>query len=49
MDKKEKKKEEISLSQELDDFIERKKTENSALKKIYESLQKSGQKNNDKK
>ena len=49
MDKKEKKKEEISLSQELDDFIERKKTENSALKKIYESLQKSGLKNNDKK
>lgn len=49
MDKKEKKKEEISLSQELDDFIERKKTENSALKKIYESLQKSGQENNDKK
>ena len=49
MDKKEKKKEEISLSQELDDFIERKKTENSALKKIYESLQKSGHTNNDKK
>ena len=49
MDKKEKKKEEVSLSEELDDFIERKKTENSALKKIYESLQKSGHANNDKK
>ena len=49
MDKKEKKKEEISLSEELDNFIERKKTENSALKKIYESLRKSGQTKNDKK
>ena len=50
MDKKGKKeKEDQSLSEELDQLIERKKTENSALKKIYESLQKSRLENIEKK
>lgn len=42
-------KEETSINEELDEFIERKRTENSALKKIYDSLQKSRQENTIKK
>ncbi len=37
--------EDINLSEELEQFIDRKKTENSALKKIYDSLQQSRKEN----
>lgn len=46
MSKKEiKKGEEISISDELDKIIEMKKNENSALKKIFDSLKKPKGKN----
>ena len=49
MSKKEiKKGEEISISDELDKLIELKKNENSALKKIFESLKKPIEKNSNK-
>lgn len=49
MSKKEiKKGEEISITEELDKLIELKKNENSALKKIFESLQKPKEKNSNK-
>jgi hypothetical protein len=49
MDKKENRQNESKLSEELEEFIERKKTENSALKKIYDSLQQSKKQHIDKK
>lgn len=49
MSNKEKKtKDEKSISESLDEIIEMKKTENSALKKIFESLQKPKGKENNK-
>ena len=45
MSKKEKKDEEISFSDELDKIIEMKKNENSALKKIFDSLKKPKERN----
>ena len=44
-EQKNKKGEEISFSEELDKLIELKKNENSALKKIFESLKKPKEKN----
>ncbi len=40
MDKKEKKSKKQSISEELDELLEMKKNENSALKKIFNSLKK---------
>ena len=44
-EKENKKSEDISISEELDRLIEIKKNENSALKKIFESLKKPKEKN----
>ena len=47
-DKENKKGGEISISEELDKLIEIKKNENSALKKIFESLKNPKEKNSNK-
>ena len=44
MDKKEKGKKGQTISEELDELLEMKKNENSALKKIFESLKKADNK-----
>jgi len=49
MDKRNKKvKKEVTIDDHLDQIIETKKSENSALKKIYESLKNSKEKKNNK-